>query len=157
MGLEGLEDASAHFFFVFLTGQVANPLAADVGGHDDDGVGEVHGASVAVGEAAVVEDLKEDVEDLAVGFFDLVEQDDGVWSPADGFGEASAFLVADVARGCPDESGDGVFFHELGHVESDHGVLVVEEEFGECLAQFGLAHSGWSEEEEGTNGSAGVL
>ena len=51
-------------------------LAADVRGHDDDGVLEVDGAALAVGEAAVVEDLQQDVEDVVVRLLDLVEQDD---------------------------------------------------------------------------------
>ena len=41
-----------------------------------DGVLEVHGAALAVGEAAVVHHLQEHVEDVAVGLLDLVEQDD---------------------------------------------------------------------------------
>ena len=77
-------------------------------GHDDDGVAEVDGAALRVGEAAVVEDLQEDVEDVAVRLLDLVEEDDGVGAPADGFGELAAFLVADVAGRRADEAGDGV-------------------------------------------------
>ena len=50
-------------------------LAADVAGHDDDGVLEVDRPALAVGQAAVVEDLEEDVEDVRVGLLDLVEQD----------------------------------------------------------------------------------
>ena len=49
---------------------------ADVAGHDDDGVLEIHGAALAVGEPAVVEDLKQHVEHIAMGLFDFVEQDD---------------------------------------------------------------------------------
>jgi hypothetical protein len=43
-------------------------LAPDVRGHDDDRVPEVHGAPLGVGEAAVVQDLEEDVEDLGWAF-----------------------------------------------------------------------------------------
>ncbi len=39
------------------------------------GVGEVDRAALAVGEAAVVEDLQEDVEDVGVGLLDFVEED----------------------------------------------------------------------------------
>jgi hypothetical protein len=47
--------------------------------HDHDhGVLEVDRATLAVGEATVVEDLQEDVEDVGVGLLDLVEEHDAV-------------------------------------------------------------------------------
>ena len=46
-------------------------------GHHDDRVREIDGVAVAVGQAAVVEHLQQDVEHVAVGFFDFVEQHDG--------------------------------------------------------------------------------
>ena len=70
---------------------------AQVAGHDDDGVAEVDGAAVAVGQAAVVEDLEERVEDVGVRLLDLVEEDDAVGAAADGLGEPAALVVADVA------------------------------------------------------------
>ena len=48
-------------------------LGADVAGHDDDGVLEVHGAALRVGDAAVVQDLEHDVPHVLVGLFNLVE------------------------------------------------------------------------------------
>jgi hypothetical protein len=56
-------------------------LAADVRGHDHDGVLEVDGAALAVRQAAIVEDLEQDVEHVVVRLLDLVEQDDAVRSP----------------------------------------------------------------------------
>ena len=45
---------------------------ADVGGHDEDGVLEVHLAADAVGELALVEHLQQHVVDIVVGLLDLV-------------------------------------------------------------------------------------
>lgn len=45
---------------------------------------------------------------------------------------------------------------ELAHVEAGHAVLVAEEQLRERLGQFGLAHTGGPEEEEGTDGAVGV-
>jgi hypothetical protein len=44
---------------VLVVGEVV--VRPEVGGHDDDGVGEVDGAALPVGETPVVEDLEEDV------------------------------------------------------------------------------------------------
>src|SRR3712207_7747006 len=47
----------------------------DVRGHDHDRVAEVHRAPLGVGEASVLEDLEQDVEDVRVRLLDLVEQE----------------------------------------------------------------------------------
>src|SRR3546814_15156981 len=49
-------------------------LGAEVGGQDDEGVAEVDGAALAVGQAAVVQHLQQDVEDVGVCLLELVEQ-----------------------------------------------------------------------------------
>ena len=48
--------------------------AADIARHDDDAVGEIDGASLPIGQAAIVKDLQEDVEDVRMRFFDFVEE-----------------------------------------------------------------------------------
>ncbi len=73
-------------------------VARQVGGHDEHGVGEVDRAALAVGEAAVVEHLQQDVEHVGVGLLDLVEQHHRVGPAAHRLGELAALLVADVAR-----------------------------------------------------------
>src|SRR5262245_39116898 len=123
-------------------------LAADVRGHDYDRVLEIDGATLAVGEAAVVEDLQEHVEDVVVGLFDLVEEDNGIRATADGFGELAAFLEADVTRRSAEQTGDGVLLLVLGHVDADHGPLVVEEELGQGAGQLGFADARRAEENE---------
>ncbi len=80
---------------------------AEIARHDDDGVAEVHGAAVAIGEAAVVQDLQEGVEDVRVGLLDLVEEDDAVGTAADRFGEAEqaeSSIEAPVASEAPAEA-----------------------------------------------------
>src|SRR3546814_5140169 len=72
--------------------------SAEVGGQDDEGVAEVDGAALAVGQAAVVQHLQQDVEDVGVCLLDLVEQHHLVGPPAHRLGERAALLVADVAR-----------------------------------------------------------
>ena len=87
---------------------------------------------------------------------DLVEEDDGVGPAADGLGQLAAFVVADVARRRADQARDGVLLHVLAHVDADHGVLVVEEEFGEGARGFGLADAGGAEEDEAADGLLGI-
>ena len=56
---------------------------AQVGSHDDDRVPEVHGVPEAVGEPAVLEHLEQEVPDIGVGFFELVEEQHRIGVAAD--------------------------------------------------------------------------
>ncbi len=148
--VERLVQAGLHRLVVRLlvtTGR-GDQVAADVAGHDHQGVPEVDRPALAIGQAAVVEDLEQDVEHVRMGFLDLVQQDDLVRPAADGLGQLAALLVADVARRRPDEPADGELLHVLAHVDPDHGAVVIEQEPGQGPGQLGLAHPGRAEEQE---------
>ena len=129
-------------------------LDSDVAGEHDDRVLEVHGATLAIREATVVEHLEEDVPHVGVGLLDLVEEDDAVGAPAYGLGELAALLESHVAGWRADQTRDRVLLHVLAHVEADHGPLVVEQELGEGTRELRLADAGWPEEEEAADGPA---
>src|SRR3546814_10165877 len=80
--------------------------------------------------------------------FDLGEQYDRIGPAAHRFGEHAALLIADIARRRADQPRDAVLFHELGHVDADHRSVVVEQEAGKRLGQFGLADAGGAERSE---------
>lgn len=117
-GMEVLAEADA--------GGLGEGGGTDVRGEDDERVLEAHFSSFGIGQYAFVQYLKEDIEDVRMGLFDLVEKDDRVGAPTDLFGEFAAFAVADVAGRGTDDLGDGVTFHELAHVETNESVLVAE-------------------------------
>ena len=73
---------------------LVRPGRADVGGHDDDGVAEVHRSTVAVGQSTVVQDLQQRVEDLRVRLLDLVEEDHLVRPTSHRFGQLTALVEA---------------------------------------------------------------
>ena len=95
-------------------------MRAEVRGQDDDRVGEIDRAALAVGQAAVVEHLQQHVEHVAVRFLDLVEQHDLVGPPPHRFGQHAAFLIADIAGRRADQPRDRMLLHELAHVDADH-------------------------------------
>ena len=132
-------------------------LAADVRGHDQDGVAEVDRAALAVGQPPVVEDLEQHVEHVGVRLLDLVEEHHAVGAPAHGFGELAALLVADVARRRADQARDRVLLHVLAHVDAHHRVLVVEQELGERARGLGLADAGRAQEDERADRAVRVL
>src|SRR5215211_6828126 len=87
----------------------------------------------------------------------LIEQHDGVWAPPHSFSELSAFVIADVSRRRANEPCDCVLLHVLGHVDADHRLLVVEQEFRESAGRLGLPNACWSEENERSNRPIRIL
>ena len=59
-----------HVLPVFQRGEM---LAAQVGRQNDQRIREVDGAALAIGQAAIVQHLKQDVEHVGMGFLDLVK------------------------------------------------------------------------------------
>ena len=157
MGADDLHHLRLDLLDALAVSKAGQEMAAEVRGQDDDRVGEIHRPALAVGEAAVVEHLEEDVEDVAMRLLDLVEQDDLIGPAADRLGEDAAFLIADIAGRSADQAGDTVLLHELGHVDPDHGVGIVEQEQSERPGQLGLADSGRAEEQEGSERTVRIL
>ena len=123
-------------------------LAAQVAGEDDQRVGEIDHPALPVGQAAIVEHLEQDVEDVGVRLLDLVEQHHLVGAAAHRLRQHPALVIADIARRRADQAGDRVLLHELAHVDANHRVVVIEQEPGERLGQFGLADACGAEEQE---------
>ena len=162
LGAEVLAQVIHYAFFgffeaVFAAGPGSCKLgSADVGGHDENRVLEVDGAALGIGKSSVINELQEDVEDVRVGLFDLVEEDDGVGPAAHRLGQLPTLIEADVARRRADQPRHSVLLHVLRHVDADHGRLVVEEEFGERTGGLRLADARGPEEDEAADGPLGV-
>src|SRR5687768_11737735 len=89
--------------------------------------------------------------------FDLVEEHDRVRATPHGFGELTSLLVADIPGRRTDHARHGVLLLILGHVDPDHRVLIVEQEFGERARKLSLADAGRAEEDEAAQWPVGIL
>ena len=124
------------------------PVGAGVGGHDDDGVLEVHQPALGVGDAAVVQNLEQDIHHVGMGLLDLVEENDGVGLAADLLRQLAGLVVAHVARRAAHDAGNGVLLHKLGHIQADEALGGIEQIVGQLLHQLRLAHAGGAHEDE---------
>ena len=142
---------------ILAIAQGGKMLCAQVGGQDDDGVGEIDGAALTVGHAAIVQHLQQHVEYIGVGFFHLVEQHHLIGPPPHRLGQGTAFIIADVSGRCANQAGHGVLLHIFRHVNAGHGDFIIEQEFRQGLAQFSLAYASGAQEQEGTDGAGWIL
>ena len=120
-------------------------LAADIGRHDDDRIFEIDRSSLPVRDAAIIKHLKQDVENVRVCLLDFIEQHHRIRPAPDRLGQLSAFLVSDVTRRSADQTRDGVLLHVFAHINANHCVLVVKQEFGESTGELSFSNSGRSE------------
>ena len=131
--------------------------SAQIAGHDDYRVSEVHGAALAVGEPAVLQYLEEQVEHVRVGLFDFVEQDHPVRPAAHRLGQLARVVIPDVAGRRADEPRHRVALAVLRHVQTHHVLFVGEQELGQRPAQFRFAHAGGAQEDKTAVGPLGVI
>ena len=66
----------------------------------------------------MVHHLQQDVEDVWMGFFNLVQQQHRVRFFGDRFGEQTALVEAHIAWRRTDQATDRVALHVLGHVKA---------------------------------------
>ncbi|MPN53058.1 hypothetical protein SDC9_200721 [bioreactor metagenome] len=101
--------------------------------------------------------MEQHIEDVVVRFLNLIKKHHTVRTPPDGFTELSAFFVANVTGRCSDQPGNGVLFHVLAHVDSNHGVLVIEQKLCQRPCCLGLANTRWAEKDERSDRAVGIL
>jgi hypothetical protein len=99
-------------------GILAMSCRARIGGHDDDDIAEIDLLAVVIGQLAVIHDLQEDVEEVRVGLFDLVQQQHAVRMLVDAVGQQTALIETDIARRRADQPGHRVALHVFRHVEA---------------------------------------
>ena len=85
----------------------------------DNGVFKVNLTAVCIGDAAIIQNLEQDIQDIRVRLFDLVEQDDRVRTAANLFGQLTGLIIANVSRRRTDQAGNRVFLHVFGHVKAN--------------------------------------
>ena len=97
------EGALEHFLYLFsriisdislAVDAVQQKCGPQVTGQNDDGVLKVDGAALRVGNPPVVQHLKQNIKNVGMSFFDLIEQDDGVRFPTDRLSQLSALLIS---------------------------------------------------------------
>ena len=93
----------------------------------------------------MIHHLQQDVEDVRMRLFDLVQQQHAMRLLADGFGEQAALVETYIAGRCADQARHGMAFHVFGHVEA---VYRHAHDVGKLACHFGLADAGGAGKQE---------
>src|SRR6516165_10476148 len=140
--------------------QIADIRSTEIGGHKDDGLGEVHAAVVAERKSGLIEHAQQQLPQGVAGLLDLVEEQErqlelvGVGSRQRFLGNQRVrFAVTQVAWGRADQLGNLVRVLEFGTIHLDHKARVTEQNFGCGFDNPGFTGSGRPEEQQIANGT----
>mmetsp|Transcript_15037 Transcript_15037/g.31188 ORF Transcript_15037/g.31188 Transcript_15037/m.31188 type:complete len:232 (-) Transcript_15037:1420-2115(-) len=89
--------------------------------------------------------------------FHFIKQQDGIRLATDSVCQLTSFVVSNITGWCTQQSGNRMFFHVFGHVDTNNGILCIEHEFTQCLTKFCLSYSGWSQENQRCNGLCRIV
>src|ERR1044071_7008242 len=81
-----------------VNAQLLDPVAADVRGHDHNRILEIHGATLSIRQAAIIQNLQQNVEHLGMCFLDFIKKSYAVGLAADGLRERTPLFIPDIAR-----------------------------------------------------------
>src|ERR1041384_726424 len=140
-----------------LSAILENQMASDVAGHDDDRVFEIDDSTLPIGQSAVIEYLKQDIENVVMSLFDFIQQHYRVRPAPHGFGQLAAFLVTNVTRRRADQSRNRMLLLIFGHIDADHRVLIVEQKHRRRARYFVFSYAGRSQEYERADRAIRVL
>ena len=114
-----------------------------IGRHDEHDIAEIHSAPIVIGEFAVVHHLQQDVVDIRMRLFHLIEEKNTMRMLIHTVCQHAALVKADVSGRGPDQTGHGVFLHVLRHVKPQK---FHTQRIGQLLGHLGLTYaSGTSE------------
>ena len=102
---------------------------SQIAGHDNNRIGEVHLAALAVRQLTIIQDLQENIENIRMRLFDLIEKQDRVWSVTDFLRQLSSLFIAYITWRGSVEAASSEFLHVLTHIKADEGRFVIKETF----------------------------
>ena len=132
----------------FFLQQLHDVVAAQIGGHQNDGVAEVDYPPFAVAHKAPVEHLIEQVHHVAMRLFHFVEQHHAVRAFANGFGKYATLTVTNVAWRRAFQLGNGMRFLVFRKINGDKGFFTTKQGVGQCERSFGFAGAAGAGQQE---------
>src|SRR6185312_10498096 len=132
-------------------------LAPHIAGHDDDRVLEIDHPALIVRQPSIVQYLQQNIENVRVRLFYLIQKDHTVGFAPDSLRQLPAFIISYVFRRRPDQPAYRMLFLVLAHIDPRHHAFVIEKIFRKGLRELGLADPRSAEEDERSDRTPGIL
>src|SRR6202162_6094345 len=103
----------------------------------------------AVGDFALFQNLEQEMHDIRMSLFDLIEEHNRVGAPPNRFGKLTAFFLANIARRRTNQARGSEFLHVLRHVDLNQSVGVAKHELRQGTCQKRFSDAGRTQKDEG--------
>ena len=123
----------------------ADSAGTSVGSHDQDDIAEVRFPPLIVGQRRVIHHLQKHIEDIRMGFLDLIQQKNRMGMPSDLLRQNTALFITHIAGRCPDQLCYGVLLCIFTHIEPEKRDSKL---FGQYFGQFCFPHTGGTYKQE---------
>ena len=97
---------------------LGSKLRPSIRSHDEDHVAEVGLAPLVIRQTGIVHHLQQNVIDVLMRLFNLVEQEYAVRRLADGICQQTSILIAHITRRRADELRNGMLLCVFAHIEA---------------------------------------
>src|SRR5205807_19572 len=84
-----------------------------IASHNHNCILEVHSATLTIGQAPIIHDLQQRIEDLGMRLLNLVQQDNTIRTTTNLLGQLTTFIIANISRRATKQARHGMWFHVL--------------------------------------------
>ncbi|MBA7668814.1 hypothetical protein ES703_76930 [subsurface metagenome] len=138
-------------------GLIFNQVGTNVARHNKNDVLKINASTEAVGQPALVHNLKKNIVNIRMGLFYLVQQQHRIGTPSNPFGQLSAFFVAHISGGSSYQSAHIMLLHKFAHIQLYKGILIAEHKLRQGLCQQRLSHTAGPQEYKAPHRTIRVL
>ncbi len=85
-------------------GLLAELCRACIGGHDDHHITEINRLTIVISQAAIIHHLQQQIEDIRVGFFNFIQQQNRMRRLINRISQQTALVEPDIARRRTDQA-----------------------------------------------------
>ena len=79
-----------------------------------------------------------------MGLLDFVKEHYRIGLSPNRLGQLSTLFITHIAGSRTNQTGHGIFFHVLGHIDTYHGIFIIKEVLGKGLGKLRLTYAGRS-------------
>src|SRR4030042_5963871 len=106
---------------------------------------EVSFFAVVIRKGGIIHNLEQDIEDVDMGFFDLIQQENAIGMLANRISKQASLVKSDIPGGSTNEPGNRMFFHIFAHVKAQE---IYAQNCCHLFCYFSLSNTGWPDEEK---------
>ena len=131
--------------------------AAQVTGHNNQGVFKVNIATLTISQTTIVKNLQKYIKYICMSLLNFVQQNYAVGVTTNSLCQLTTLIVANIARRCTNQTRNSVLLHIFAHINTNHIAFIIKEYLSQGLSQLSFTYASRTKEDEGANRTGRIL